>query len=68
MDVTLGPGGASAFSRISRKLYLSRGRLAVLMGGRVISAPGFDGVITTGELEIVGFDKAAAQALARQLG
>ncbi|MCW2856142.1 MAG: preprotein translocase subunit SecD [Marmoricola sp.] len=68
VDITLGTSGASAFSRISRKLYLSRGRLAILIGGRVFSAPGFEGVITTGELEIVGFDEAAAQALARQLG
>jgi preprotein translocase subunit SecD len=68
LDIKLGTTGAQAFGRISRKLYASGGQLAILVGGRVISTAVFNGVITSGELEIAGIDKASAQALAGQLG
>lgn len=68
VDFSLDAGGTRALDTQSRELYMSRGRLALVLGGRVLSAPGFDGVITDGAVQIAGdFNETTANALVGRL-
>ncbi len=68
VDFSLGAVGTRALAAESRELYNSGGRLAVVLDGRVLVAPGFEGVITDGTVQISGnFNETAAKALAHRL-
>jgi preprotein translocase subunit SecD len=68
--VSLGlKGGArKTFADISRKLFNNGGQFAIVLDGKVLSAPGFDGVITDGNAQITGtFSESEATSLANSL-
>lgn len=66
--VSLDSTGASALAKLSREMYLSGGRVALLVGTELVAVPGFDGVITDGSIQITGgLTKATAHALADRL-
>jgi preprotein translocase subunit SecD len=56
------------FADISRKLFNNGGQFAIVLDGKVLSAPGFDGVITDGNAQITGtFSESEATSLANSL-
>jgi preprotein translocase subunit SecD len=68
--VSLGLKGSArkTFADISRKLFNNGGQFAIVLDGKVLSAPGFDGVITDGNAQITGtFSEAEATSLANSL-
>jgi preprotein translocase subunit SecD len=68
--VMLGLKGSArkTFADISRKLFNNGGQFAIVLDGKVLSAPGFDGVITDGNAQITGtFGEAEATSLANSL-
>jgi len=61
-------GARKVFADISRKLVNNGGLFAIVLDGKVISSPGFTGVITDGNAEITGtFSEAEATSLANSL-
>jgi preprotein translocase subunit SecD len=68
VDLTLKGGARQTFADISRALYSNRGQFAIVLDGQVLSAPGFQGVITDGSAQITGnFTESTASALANSL-
>jgi len=68
VDLTLGGDGKQVFADLSRAMAGSEKQFAVVLDGRVISAPTFDGVIPNGSAQISGnFDEASANSLATSL-
>ncbi len=60
--------GTKAFTQVSRALYNTGEQFAIVLDGKVISAPQMNGVITNGQAEISGnFTEASAQSLATSL-
>ena len=60
--------GTQAFTQVSRALYNTGEQFAIVLDGKVISAPQMNGVITNGQAEISGhFTEASAQSLATSL-
>ena len=56
------------FADISRELFNNGGQFAIVLDGKVLSAPGFDGVITDGNAQITGsFSETEATSLANSL-
>jgi preprotein translocase subunit SecD len=56
------------FANISRTLFNNGGQFAIVLDGQVLSAPGFDGVITDGNAQITGsFSESEATSLANSL-
>jgi preprotein translocase subunit SecD len=66
--VDLDAEGTSALTELSTRLPGDGGHVALVIDGVVLSAPGFEGVITTGELWITGgFNEDSANALVDRL-
>lgn len=69
--LTLYPDDAKAFGELTRKLSQEetpRNQLAVVVDGKVVTAPAVMSPITGGEVQIVGnFDRAAADQLVKRL-
>jgi preprotein translocase subunit SecD len=60
--------GSSEFAQISKALYGTEKQFAIVLDGKVISAPQMNGVITNGEAQITGkFSETEAQSLATSL-
>ncbi len=60
--------GTDEFAKISRALYGTQKLFAIVLDGKVISAPTMNGIITNGQAEISGnFNQASAQSLATSL-
>jgi preprotein translocase subunit SecD len=56
------------FADISRELFNNGGQFAIVLDGKVLSAPGFEGVITDGNAQITGsFSETEATSLANSL-
>jgi preprotein translocase subunit SecD len=56
------------FADISRALFNNGGQFSIVLDGKVISAPGFEGVITDGNAQITGsFTQEEASSLANSL-
>jgi preprotein translocase subunit SecD len=56
------------FADISRALFNNGGQFAIVLDGKVLSAPGFDGVISDGNAQITGsFSESEATSLANSL-
>ena len=68
VDLTLGGDGKQVFADLSRAMAGSQEQFAVVLDGKVISAPTFEGVIPNGSAQISGnFDEASANSLATSL-
>ncbi|HEX4189925.1 MAG TPA: hypothetical protein VHZ06_02945 [Marmoricola sp.] len=68
VNISLDSDGTAAFTKLSRRLLESGGRVAVLVGTDVLAASRFTGVITDGQMQITGgFTEASAKALAHRL-
>jgi preprotein translocase subunit SecD len=60
--------GTEEFAKISRALYGTQKLFAIVLDGKVISAPTMNGIITNGQAEISGnFNQQSAQSLATSL-
>ncbi len=60
--------GTEEFTKISRALYGTQKLFAIVLDGKVISAPTMNGIITNGQAEISGnFNQDTAQSLATSL-
>jgi preprotein translocase subunit SecD len=60
--------GTDEFTKISRALYGTEKLFAIVLDGKVISAPTMNGIITNGQAEISGnFNQETAQSLATSL-
>ena len=68
VNLTLGGDGKQVFADLSRAMAGSEKQFAVVLDGRVISAPTFNGVIPNGSAQITGsFDEDSANSLATSL-
>ncbi len=68
VNLSFKSGGTQAFTQVSRALYNTGEQFAIVLDGKVISAPQMNGVITNGQAEISGsFTEATAQSLATSL-
>ncbi len=68
VNLTLGGDGKQVFSDLSRAMAGSEKQFAVVLDGKVISAPTFDGVIPNGSAQITGnFTEDTANSLATSL-
>lgn len=68
VNLKIGGDGRSDFSKVSRDLFDNGGQFAVVLDGKVLSAPTMDGVITNGEAQISGnFTESSANSLATSL-
>jgi preprotein translocase subunit SecD len=68
VNLAIGGGGKDEFTKISRALYNTQDQFAVVLDGKVLSAPTMNGLITNGEAQISGnFTEASAQSLATSL-
>jgi preprotein translocase subunit SecD len=68
VNVKLDAEGARALTKLSTELSDNGDQVAIEIDGVVLSASGFDGVITTGELQITGaFNERSAHELADRL-
>jgi preprotein translocase subunit SecD len=68
VQLTLKGSARGIFADISRALYNNGGQFAIVLDGKVISDPGFEGVITDGRAEITGsFSESEATSLANSL-
>ncbi len=68
VNLTLGGQGKQVFADLSRAMAGSPQQFAVVLDGRVISAPTFNGVIPDGSAQISGnFTEASANSLATSL-
>ncbi len=64
----IGGQGKKVFSDLSRVMSTTGQNFAIVLDGRVISSPGFNEAIPTGQAEISGnFTKSSAQSLATSL-
>jgi preprotein translocase subunit SecD len=60
--------GSDEFAKISQALYGTQKLFAIVLDGKVLSAPTMNGIITNGQAEISGnFNQASAQSLALSL-
>jgi preprotein translocase subunit SecD len=60
--------GSDEFAEISRALYGTQNQFAIVLDGKVLSAPVMEAVITNGQAQISGsFNQASAQSLATSL-
>jgi len=60
--------GSDEFAKISRALYGTQKQFAIVLDGKVLSAPVMQGIITDGQAQISGsFNQASAQSLATSL-
>jgi len=68
VTLDIGGGGRDVFGSLSRDFVNTGERFAIVLDGEVLSAPGFDGVITNGRAEISGnFNQTSANNLATSL-
>jgi len=68
VNLTLKGHARSVFADISRKLLANNGQFAIVLDGKVLSSPGFEGVITDGSAQITGsFNQKSATSLANSL-
>ncbi|GAA2144555.1 protein translocase subunit SecD [Nocardioides koreensis] len=68
VNLTLGGDGKQVFADLSRAMAGSEKQFAVVLDGRVISAPTFNGVIPNGSAQITGnFNENSANSLATSL-
>ena len=68
VDLTLKGSARQTFADISRALYANQGQFAIVLDGQVLSAPGFQGIITDGSAQITGnFTESSASDLANSL-
>jgi preprotein translocase subunit SecD len=68
VNLKLKGGARKTFADISRKLVNNGGLFAIVLDGKVISSPGFNGVITDGNAQITGtFSETEATSLANSL-
>jgi len=68
VNVKLDADGARIFTKLSAEFTASGDRVAIVVDGVVLAAPGFEGTITTGDFQIVGgFTEKSARALAERL-
>jgi len=54
VNITLDPEGTLAFAEATRRLYATRGQVAILLDGYVQSAPAVQNAITGGKVAITG--------------
>jgi preprotein translocase subunit SecD len=68
VDLKFDGDGTDEFTKISRTLYGTEKQFAIVLDGRVISAPTMNGIISNGEAQITGnFTEAEATSLATGL-
>lgn len=68
VDLTLGGDGKQVFADLSRAMAGTQEQFAVVLDGKVISAPTFNGVIPNGSAQISGnFTESSANSLATSL-
>ncbi len=68
VNLTIGGEGEQVFEDLSRAMVGTDQEFAVVLDGKVISHPGFEGVISTGEAQITGgFTEESANSLATSL-
>ncbi|MCW2792793.1 MAG: protein-export rane protein SecD [Nocardioides sp.] len=68
VNLKIGGAGKDEFTKISRALYGTDDQFAVVLDGKVLSAPQMNGLITNGEAQISGnFTEDSARSLATSL-
>jgi preprotein translocase subunit SecD len=68
VNISMGGQGKQVFADLSQNMVNTSQQFAIVLDGRVISAPQFTGVITNGESSITGnFTESAAKSLATSL-
>jgi preprotein translocase subunit SecD len=68
VNLTLNSHGRKIFADLSRAMVNTSKQFAIVLDGKVLSAPGFDGVIPDGQAQITGdFTQEQAQSLANSL-
>lgn len=68
VDLNFNRAGTTEFARISQALVNTQKQFAIVLDGRVISAPTMEGLITDGNAQITGqFTEAEARSLATSL-
>jgi preprotein translocase subunit SecD len=68
VDLKFDGDGTQEFTKISQTLYGTQKQFAIVLDGRVISAPTMNGIITNGQAQITGdFTEAQATSLATGL-
>ncbi|MGZ4459535.1 MAG: protein translocase subunit SecD [Nocardioidaceae bacterium] len=68
VNLSLNSAGRTTFAKLSQALAGTQKQFAIVLDGRVISAPVFNGVIPNGQAEISGnFNQQSAQSLANSL-
>lgn len=68
VNLSLGGEGKQVFKELSQNMVNTEQQFAVVLDGKVISSPGFDGVITNGDARISGgFTEETATSLATSL-
>ena len=68
VDISMGGQGKQVFADLSQNMVGTPQQFAIVLDGKVISAPQFDGVITNGDSTITGnFSETEAKSLATSL-
>lgn len=67
VNISLDAAGTATFARLSRKLYDSGGRLALLVDRRMLSFGSVNEPISTGQLQVSGLSQKEALALVDEL-
>ena len=68
VDISMGGQGKQVFADLSQNMVNTPQQFAIVLDGKVISAPQFTGVITNGESTITGnFNETSAKSLATSL-
>jgi preprotein translocase subunit SecD len=68
VNLSIGGEGKEIFKNLSQSMVGTGQQFAVVLDGKVISSPGFDGVITSGDAQISGgFTEESANSLATSL-
>jgi preprotein translocase subunit SecD len=68
VDLSIGGQGKQVFADLSQNMVGTDKQFAIVLDGKVISAPTFNGVITNGDAQISGnFTEASANSLATSL-
>ena len=68
VNLTLKGKAVGVFANISRTLINNNGQFAIVLDGKVLSNPGFNGVITDGSAQITGsFNQKTSSSLANSL-
>ncbi len=68
VNLQIGGDGKDDFTKISRALYGTEDQFAIVLDGKVLSAPTMNGIITNGDAQISGnFTESSATSLATSL-